>query len=136
MHFPIELPPDILSKAAELGVRPEDIEEHFTHSRGPGGQNVNKRSTAVQLHHMPTGTLVRSEEHRDQHQNRIAAYAHLILKLEEQAKGRESERARETYRVRKQKERRSRRAKQKMLDEKKQRGDIKEMRKGINNKEP
>lgn len=125
MDFPIPLPPEILAKAAELGLRPEDVEEQFTRSGGPGGQNVNKRSTAVELHHLPSGMRVRMQKHREQGANRISAYKLLILKLEERAKGEESALAQERFKIRARKKRRSKRAKEKMLEEKKRRGEIK-----------
>ncbi|MFC1810892.1 peptide chain release factor family protein, partial [Patescibacteria group bacterium] len=53
-EFPIELKPDILKKAQELKVKPDDIEEHFIRGSGHGGQKINKTSSAVRLKHLPT----------------------------------------------------------------------------------
>lgn len=55
-------------------VLPEhELETRFVRSRGPGGQNVNKRSTAVQITHVPTGIAVGCDTHRSQARNRAAA---------------------------------------------------------------
>lgn len=130
MNFPVDLPPDMLAKAAALIVRPEDVDEHFIRGGGHGGQKINKTASLVQLIHRPTNIEVRCQDHREQSKNRLSAWKLLILKIEELVKGKESERAQERFKVRKQKMRRSRRAKEKMVDNKKRRGEVKEMRKG------
>lgn len=130
-HFPVELPPKTLEKAHELNIFPHDIEEHFTRGGGHGGQKVNKTSSVVQLKHLPTGILVRSHKHREQHLNRFSAYKLLIQKIEDLKKGKESERAKKIFKLRKQKMRRSKKAKEKMLKEKKIRGDLKELRQKV-----
>lgn len=131
MEFPVDLPEAHLKLAAELSIKPEDIEEHFTKGGGPGGQKINKTSSCVELTHIPSGTIVRMQKHREQSLNRISAYKLLIDKIEEQVKGEESKRAKRIFKLRKQKQRRSRKAKEKMLEEKHHRGDIKEARKKI-----
>ena len=61
-----EAAPALVLPASELDTR-------FVRSRGPGGQNVNKRSTAVQITHVPTGIAVCCDTHRSQARNRAAA---------------------------------------------------------------
>jgi peptide chain release factor 2 len=59
----------------------EDIKMEFTRSSGPGGQNVNKRETAVRITHFPTGISVVSQAERSQAQNRERALKILKSKL-------------------------------------------------------
>lgn len=129
MPFPVDLPPAVLALAAELNVHPQDVDEQFIRGSGHGGQKVNKTSSTVQLRHLPTGIEVRMQKHREQSLNRLSAWKLLILKIEEQVKGKESKISQEIFKLRKQKMRRSRKAKNKMLAEKHHRSEIKEMRK-------
>lgn len=131
MPFPVDLPPPLLSLAQELNVRPEDIEERFIRGTGKGGQKMNKTSSTVQLFHRPTGIEVRAQMHREQSKNRLSAWKLLIHKIEERVKGKESKRAKENFKLRKQKARRTRKAKEKMLKQKKMRGEIKKMRSSV-----
>jgi protein subunit release factor B len=128
MSFPIELPPAFEKKAAELKLRSEDVEENFIRGSGHGGQKVNKTESTVQLVHQPTEIVVRSQRFREQHLNRLDAWKLLILKLEERVKGKESELQRRIFKLRKQKQKRRKRAQEKVLKEKKIRGDVKRMR--------
>ena len=131
MPFPIELSPSLLQLAQQLHVQPEDIEEQFIRGSGAGGQKINKTSSAVQLRHLPTSIEVRCQKHREQSKNRISAYKLLLLKIEELKKGKESALQKHIFKLRKQKQRRNRKAKEKMLREKKRRGEVKEGRQRV-----
>src|SRR5512146_1635156 len=96
-----------------LGIRDEDLEETFVHSGGKGGQNVNKVATCVVLVHRPTGIAVKCQRERSQGANRLIARRMLAEKIEELRLGAASRRQQEAERIRRQKRRRSRRAKQK-----------------------
>ena len=65
----------------EVEIRPEDLKIEFFRSSGPGGQNVNKRETAVRITHLPTGVNVASQVERSQERNREIALALLRSRL-------------------------------------------------------
>ncbi len=77
----VEVLPD-LPAASALTIPPEDLRVEFARSSGPGGQNVNKRETAVRLVHIPTGLAVHAEGERSQAQNRAKALAILTAKID------------------------------------------------------
>jgi len=131
MDFPVELPPKHLAKAQDLNVFPEDIEEQFIRGSGSGGQKINKTSNCVFLRHVPTDIEVKVQRHREQSKNRLSAYKLLIDKIEDHIKGAESERSQKIFKLRKQKQRRSKRAKEKILEAKKHRSQVKERRKPL-----
>jgi len=96
-------------------VRPEDLVEKFIRAGGPGGQNVNKTSTAVYLKHLPTGIEVKMQQERSQALNRFLARRVLADKLEARLQGARNAEAARVARLRKQKQKRSRRAQEKVL---------------------
>lgn len=129
MDFPIELSPEILQKAARLHIFTEDICEQFVRGGGAGGQKINKTSSCVWLKHLPSGVEVKCQRHREREKNRKSAYKLLILKIEEIVLGKESQKAQAIFKLRKQKKRRSRKVKEKILQDKAVRSRVKEMRK-------
>ncbi len=76
----VEFIPQI-TKAAMPELNDADIQIEFTKAGGPGGQNVNKRETAVRATHVPTGITVLVREERSQEQNRERALEILRGKL-------------------------------------------------------
>lgn len=128
MEFPVPLKQKFLDKAAKLRVFPQDIDEQFVRGSGSGGQKMNKTASTVWLKHLPTGIEVKCQDQREREANRMEAYRMLLMKIEEKILGKKSEIAQKVFKLRKQKKRRSRKAKEKMMDEKSHRGEIKENR--------
>ena len=116
---------------ARLGVREEDIKEKFIRSQGSGGQNVNKVSTCVHLRHLLTGIEVKCQKERSQAQNRYHARQLLLKKIECAILGKLSEEQKRIEKIRRQKRRRSRRAKLKMLESKRRRAAKKLLRASV-----
>lgn len=91
----VEVIPEIDEMDKELEVPDSDIDFKAVRSSGPGGQNVNKTSSAVQITHIPTGIVIHSSEERNQAQNRQNAMKILKAKLwrikEEEQKNKISE---------------------------------------------
>ena len=106
-------------KMEQLGIREEDIVEKFIRSSGHGGQKVNKTSTCVYLKHLPTGIEVKCQKERYQSLNRYHARKILAGKIEAKILGKESEEQQRIEKIRRQNRKRSKRAKMKMLEDKK-----------------
>ena len=119
-QFPVSLEKEsqLAQRMAALGVREADIEESFVRSGGHGGQNVNKTSTCVMLLHAPTELRVKCQTTRQQGMNRFIARRMLLDKIEALKTGQVAAKQNEAEKIRRQKRRRSRRSKQKMLADK------------------
>jgi protein subunit release factor B len=129
MNFPVELKDGTLKLAKKLKVFPDDIEERFVRGQGAGGQKINKTASCVWLKHRPTGFEVKVQEHRERAANRKTAYRLLIEKIDAKKSGKDSKLAQKIFKIMKQKKRRSRKSKEKMLEAKKRRGNLKSSRK-------
>ena len=70
----------------EININPADIKMDFFKSSGAGGQNVNKRQTAVRMTHIPSGLVVASQVERGLEDNKRAALSILQARLFEQEK--------------------------------------------------
>ena len=115
-------------KMERLGIRDNDIVEQFIRSKGPGGQNVNKTSTCVYLKHIPSGIEVKCQKERSQALNRYIARELLVNKIETLILGKLSKERQRVEKIRRQKRRRSRKAKLKMLEAKRRQGEKKSFR--------
>lgn len=115
-------------KMSALGVREADITESFIRSRGPGGQNVNKTSSCVYLKHIPTGIEVKCQKERTQVLNRSSARKILVNKIESLVLGKLSQEHQRIEKLRRQKRRRSRKAKLKMREAKRRQSEKKALR--------
>ena len=124
----IEKQKSLQEEMSRLGVRDEDLEEKFTPAQGPGGQNVNKVSTRVHLRHTPTGIEVKYQRERSQAQNRFFARRLLLKKIESSILENLSAQRRRIEKIRRQKRRRSRRVKLKILEAKRRRSEKKAFR--------
>ena len=131
--FPVSIEKEaqLAQRMAGLGVSEADIEESFVRSGGHGGQNVNKTSTCVMLMHRPTGLQVKCQETRQQGLNRYIARRLLLDKIEEKRNGFIAAKRAEIERIRRQKRKRSRRAKDKMLAGKAHQAEKKDFRKRV-----
>jgi len=78
-------------KKAQIKIRPEELRIDFYRASGPGGQNVNRRETAVRITHLSTGLVVTSQTERNQLQNRENAMKILEAKILERKEQQEAE---------------------------------------------
>ena len=115
----------------KYAVREADIEEKFVRGSGSGGQKINKTSSCVWLLHEPTGIEVKCQASRSQALNRFLARRLLVEKIARQIEGVKSEEQKRISKIRRQKKKRSKRAKEKMLESKKHRAGLKQTRQKI-----
>ena len=118
-------------RMSALGVRESDLEETFVRSGGAGGQKVNKSSSCVMLLHRPTGLRVKCQTTRAQALNRFLARRLLLDKIERVQKGYVQAERDATEKIRRQKRKRSRRAKQRLLADKARHAEKKRLRTAV-----
>jgi len=73
----------------DIQINPDDVIEHVSRAGGPGGQNVNKVSSAIRLEHKPTGIAVSMQDEKSQHKNRAKAWRVLKSRIYEFYQNRE-----------------------------------------------
>ena len=116
------------ARLAQLRLEAADFEERFSRSSGPGGQHVNKVSTAVQLRHVPTGVSVTVQDTRSQSMNRQLAWERLLDTIERTRREERAARRSEIEKKRRQNSKRPRGVKERILEGKKRRSQVKKLR--------
>src|SRR5436189_4749541 len=111
-----------------LGIREADLEETFARSSGPGGQHVNKVSTAVTLRHRPSGVSVTVQDSRSQAVNRKLARERLLDAIEGAQQERRAAEIAEREKARRRKSPRPPALKARILEAKRKRGQLKRQR--------
>lgn len=115
----------------ELGVLESELEEIFARSGGPGGQNVNKVSTAVTLRHLPSGLRVTVQDSRSQALNRKLARQRLLDAIERRWQDERAVELSRREKVRRQRSPRPRALKRRILEGKRRRSKLKKLRTSI-----
>ncbi len=116
MRFPDQAPvtprkkQELRDRIQRLGIDMEAVEASYVRASGPGGQKVNKTSSAVVLRYAPLEIVVKWARERSRALNQFLALRELVDEIEIRVSPETSERLREQARVRARKARRKKRA--------------------------
>ena len=118
----------LADRMRKLEISQTDLEESFARSSGPGGQNVNKVSTAVTLRHLPTNISVTVQDSRSQAVNRKLARERLLDAIESAREGRRMADIAKREKERRRKSPRPAALKRRILESKRRRAELKKQR--------
>src|SRR5215218_1704183 len=116
------------ARLAQLKLAESDFEEKFARSSGPGGQHVNKVSTAVTLRHVPSGIAVTVQDSRSQSMNRELAWKRLLDGIQRSRDEERAARRSAAEKTRRQNAKRPWGLKQRILETKRRRSVVKKLR--------
>ena len=121
----------LAERFARAGIREADLEETFARSAGPGGQNVNKVSTAVTLRHVPSGVSVTVQDSRSQAMNRKLARERLLDVIERAKSERRAAEVAQREQARRRNRKRPPALKRRILETKRKRSTVKKLRRMV-----
>ena len=122
------MPDHFEARLVRLGLSAGDFDESFARSGGPGGQHVNKVSTAVTLRHRPSGFAVTVQDSRSQAMNRQLARERLLDAIEQARRDERQIQVDAREKARRQNSPRPRAVKRRILQGKRHRAGIKQGR--------
>jgi len=111
-----------------LGIIEDDLLEKFILGSGSGGQKINKTSSCVWIKHLPTAITVKCQQDRSRAMNRYFARLRLCEKIDTIINKERSDTKQAIEKIRRQKKKRTHKAKRKMLADKKHQSNRKQTR--------
>ncbi len=122
---------ELLKRMHDLQIFEKDLIEKFITGSGKGGQKMNKTASCVYIKHLPSSIEVKCQKDRSREINRFLARRELCDRFESKILKIKTAKQKEIDKLRRQKKRRSRRQKEKILEVKRQHSEKKEFRKKI-----